>query len=109
MQPTQMIHFPPSITDRRIRFALVGCGRIAANHFVALERHLERAEVVAVCNVDSSALNAAVASTGGKGYESITAMLSECNADIVVLATPSGLHSAAVCVVTALGRSVLAN
>jgi len=102
-----MIHFPPSITDRRIRFALVGCGRIAANHFVALERHLERAEVVAVCDVDSSALNAAAASIGGKGYESITAMLSECNADIVVLATPSGLHSAQAIEIARSGRHVM--
>ena len=29
-----------SITDRKIRFALVGCGRIAASHFEALRQHL---------------------------------------------------------------------
>ena len=28
--------FPAPITDRKIRFALVGCGRIAQNHFAAL-------------------------------------------------------------------------
>ena len=31
------------ITDRKIRFALVGCGRIAKNHFASLARHVERA------------------------------------------------------------------
>ena len=29
----------PTITDRKIRMALVGCGRIAANHFGAMEQH----------------------------------------------------------------------
>lgn len=27
----------PPITDRKIRFALAGCGRIAASHFNAIE------------------------------------------------------------------------
>jgi len=33
----------PFVRDRKIRFALVGCGRISANHFEALERHQDRA------------------------------------------------------------------
>ena len=32
-----------SITDRKIRFALVGCGRIAKNHFGALAQQIGRA------------------------------------------------------------------
>ncbi len=32
------VHHAP-ITDRKIRFALVGCGRIANNHFGSLEKH----------------------------------------------------------------------
>jgi UDP-N-acetyl-2-amino-2-deoxyglucuronate dehydrogenase len=40
----------PAITDRKIRFALVGCGRIAANHIEALRQHADRAELVAVCD-----------------------------------------------------------
>ena len=31
----------PVTGERRIRFALVGCGRISANHFEALEVHAE--------------------------------------------------------------------
>lgn len=38
------------ITDRPIRFALVGCGRISANHIDALRQHAQRAEPVAVCD-----------------------------------------------------------
>ena len=46
----------PFVRDRKIRFALVGCGRISANHFDALDRHQERADLVAVCDIDPEAL-----------------------------------------------------
>ena len=46
----------PSITDRKIRFALVGCGRIAGNHFEALKAHADRCELVDVCDVDPQAV-----------------------------------------------------
>ena len=42
-----------SITGRKIRFALVGCGRISANHFGSLELHKEECELVAVCDIVS--------------------------------------------------------
>ena len=43
------MQFAPPITDRKIRFALVGCGRIAQNHFAAMEKHGDRCEIVDVC------------------------------------------------------------
>ena len=46
--------------SRKIRFALVGCGRISANHFDALEKHAEQAELVDVCDIDPEALQKAV-------------------------------------------------
>jgi UDP-N-acetyl-2-amino-2-deoxyglucuronate dehydrogenase len=90
----QIIRFPSPITDRKIRFALVGCGRISANHLLALEQHADRAELVAVCDIDRAALKAAVSRTGARGYEDLGQLLEESNPDIVVLATPSGLHPA---------------
>ena len=30
------------IADRKIRLALVGCGRIALNHFNAIQKHADR-------------------------------------------------------------------
>lgn len=83
---------PPAITDRKIRFALAGCGRISANHFGSLEKHADRTELVDVCDIDPQALAAAVARTGARGHASLTEMLAKTNADIVVLTTPSGLH-----------------
>jgi len=80
------------ITDRPIRFAMVGCGRISANHFDALAQHAPRAELVAVCDNRAAALEAAVARTGVRGFASLDSLLAGCEADVVVIATPSGLH-----------------
>ena len=87
-----MRSFPSPILDRKIRFAVVGCGRIAANHFAAIEKHGDRAELVDVCDNDPNAFAKAVAQTGRRGHASFTDLLRETQADIVVLATPSGLH-----------------
>src|SRR5919202_6513698 len=74
----------PFVTDRRIRFALVG-----------------------VCDVDSAALARAVERTGAKGFSSLDALLAGTNADIVILATPSGLHADQAIQVAGAGRHVM--
>jgi len=79
--------------DRRVRFALVGCGRISANHFEALEKHRDRAELVEVCDIDPGALERAQRRTGAQAHGSLDSLLAKTGADVVVLATPSGLHS----------------
>lgn len=98
------------ITDRPIRFALVGCGRISANHIEALRQHAGRAELVAVCDNRPEALAAAVAKTGAAGFDSLDALLAGSNPiqpDIVALATPSGLHPRQAMRCAAAGRHVL--
>ena len=86
-----MIHYTP-ITDRKIRFALVGCGRISPNHINAISKHADRAELVAVCDVNPEVLSAAVAKTGVQGFQSYGKLLEQPDIDVVILATPSGLH-----------------
>lgn len=83
----------PPVEDRKVRFALVGCGRVAQNHFGAIAKHAQRAELVDVCDSDAEALAAAVARTGAKGHRSYAQLLDESQADCIVLCTPSGLHS----------------
>ncbi|WP_320077117.1 Gfo/Idh/MocA family oxidoreductase, partial [Klebsiella pneumoniae] len=76
--------------DRKLRFALIGCGRIAQSHFEALKKHADRAELVAVADVDAGALAAAVAKTGARGFGSLTELLAaqaELGVDCVVLTT----------------------
>lgn len=80
------------IIGRKIKFALVGCGRISANHLGAIEAHKESCELIAVCDTDSKILNEMVKKTGAVGYQYLSDMLSAGGFDAVILATPSGLH-----------------
>jgi UDP-N-acetyl-2-amino-2-deoxyglucuronate dehydrogenase len=105
--PGPMFSTKPFVTDRRIRFALVGCGRISENHFAAIEKHADRAELVGVCDVDPAALARAEQRTGAPGFRSLEAMLAGTDADIVILATPSGLHADQAIQVAAAGRHVM--
>ena len=102
-----MRHYPAPIQDRKIRFALVGCGRIANNHFEALRKHQDRAELVGVCDVDPRALDRAAGLTGAEGYTSLQEMLRRVDADIVVVTTPSGLHPEQAIQIAASGRHVM--
>ena len=96
-----------AITGRRIRFGLVGCGRISKNHIEALKKHARDAEVVAVCDIDSAALQRAENATGAPGFSSYEALLEKSDADIVVLATPSGLHADQTILAAQAGRHVM--
>jgi len=102
-----MVRYPAPIKDRKIRFALAGCGRIAENHFSALKKHANHAQLVAVCDIDPQALKAAAAATGARPYDSLPGMLGETDADIVVLSTPSGLHSEQAMAVSESRRHVM--
>jgi UDP-N-acetyl-2-amino-2-deoxyglucuronate dehydrogenase len=99
----------PPITDRRIRIALVGCGRISANHIRGIAVHHDRAELVAICDTqperldqaqrvitDAAAENPGAATIPAR-FSSYSVLLAAAQAnrtpvDLVVLATPSGLH-----------------
>ena len=98
---------PLPITGRRIRFALVGCGRIAEKHFEALEKHAERAELVAVCDTDPAALARAAARTRARGFATLDALLAQSDAEVIVLATPSGIHAAQAIQAAEAGRHVV--
>ncbi|MDB5726975.1 MAG: Gfo/Idh/MocA family oxidoreductase [Noviherbaspirillum sp.] len=102
-----MLHHPSVITDRRIRFALAGCGRIAKNHFSALAHHADRCELVGVCDVNRAALEQAAEATGAKPYTSLGNMLADGKADAVILTTPSGLHPSQAIEVAKAGRHVI--
>ncbi len=91
------------ITDRKLRFALVGCGRIGQSHIEALGCHAAQAELVAVCDNDPAALHRAMQAARAPGFESLTALLAGSRSDCVVLATPSGLHPQQVIEIAAAG------
>ena len=84
----------PPIVDRRIRIAVVGCGRISSNHFGAIERHSDRIDLTAVCDDDPQALQQATGKTGARGFADYSELLAAGVADVVALCSPSGLHPA---------------
>jgi UDP-N-acetyl-2-amino-2-deoxyglucuronate dehydrogenase len=102
-----MPHNRNPVTGRKVRFALVGCGRIADKHFDAIAAHAAEAELVAVCDTDPAALARAAERTGARPYARLEELLAESEADAVVLATPSGLHADQGIAVANSGRHVI--
>jgi UDP-N-acetyl-2-amino-2-deoxyglucuronate dehydrogenase len=95
------------IAGRRIRIAVVGCGRIAANHFSAIAAHQESLHLVGVCDSDEAALGAAQKKHSAPGYRSLTELLAATDADVLALCTPSGLHPEQAIQVAHSGRHVM--
>lgn len=80
------------IHNRKIRIAVVGCGRIAKNHFASIAAHSEDLELVAVCDTHAGTLEAHMAQYQVPGYQRLEDMLKTEQIDLVALCTPSGLH-----------------
>jgi UDP-N-acetyl-2-amino-2-deoxyglucuronate dehydrogenase len=102
-----MMATPSPLADRKIRVALVGCGRISGKHFDAIGAHGDVAELTAVCDIDAGALGQAEALTGVTGFGSLPDLLAGSEADVVVLATPSGIHADQAVLVADAGRHVV--
>jgi len=78
--------------EKTFRIALVGCGRISKNHFEAISK-IDGLELVAVCDADPERARQAGAEWEVPHFTSYEAMLKDVKADIVTIATPSGLHA----------------
>lgn len=81
------------IRDRKIRFGIVGCGRISNKHFSALRALSGRAEVISACDTNTQALEAVRQEHGVPIYENLERMLTSEKLDVVTLCSPSGLHA----------------
>jgi len=80
------------VTDQKhFRVALVGCGRISANHFEALSK-IDGLELVAVCDVVEERARAAGEAWNVPWFVNYEQMLAAVPCDVVTIATPSGLH-----------------
>lgn len=81
------------LLERKIKIGLIGCGRIAQTHIKAIQQLKDDLELTAVCDVNENALKEAVKVTSAKPYNNLLKLLENENVDMVVLATPSGLHA----------------
>lgn len=118
-----MLHSIDSIKDRPINIALVGCGRISKNHIKAILLHHKRAVLVALCDPNKQRLELAqslvqerkaelgIHSPHPKEFRSYSDLLScitnkQLPVDLIVLATPSGLHPSQVIAAAKAGLHV---
>lgn len=76
----------------KVRFAIVGCGRIAQRH----AKHINNlAELAGVCDVVPSKANQLAEDYGCKSYHSIEDLLQamQGQADVISVCSPNGLHA----------------
>ena len=95
------------INDRKIRMAIVGCGRISKNHFGSIEKHQENIELVAICDTNPAVLKEHEERYKVPAYRSLEAMLESEDLDIVTLCTPSGIHPMQTEIIAARGVHVM--
>ncbi len=82
------------VERRKIRFGLIGCGRISANHVRAFQDHAGDCELAAVCDTVQERAEATARSCGVEPYTDCARMLERDDIDAVSICTPSGLHPA---------------
>jgi len=81
------------------KFAIIGCGRISANHLDAIKK-APHAELAAVCDIDSEKARKAAEENGlSKWYTDIETMLNSEEIDVCCILTPSGMHCEHTCMV----------
>jgi UDP-N-acetyl-2-amino-2-deoxyglucuronate dehydrogenase len=81
-----------SINDRKIKVAIVGCGRISKNHFASIEKHSEHLELNAICDINPDILSSHAETYKVPAYRQMEEMLQKEQLDLVALCTPSGIH-----------------
>ena len=95
------------IVDRKIKIAVVGCGRISNKHIEAIQKHEDSLELVAVCDSNQELLNKASDNLNVQGFYSLSDALKSSDADIFVICTPSGLHPKQVISCANAGKHVM--
>ena len=96
-----------NITGRKIKIAVVGCGRIAKNHFGSIEAHAHELELTAVCDNNPETLQHHVETCRVPGFASLDALLRHADCDLVSICTPSGLHAQMVLETAQAGRHIM--
>lgn len=77
---------------KKLKFAIVGCGRIGQRHASHI---VNNGELAAVCDIIPEKAQEIAANYGAKVYSSIEALLEgEQDLDVVSICSPNGLHAA---------------
>ena len=78
--------------SKKIRFGIIGCGRIAPKHAESIV-NLPEAELIAVCDSIPERAQAFADKYGAKPYTDYQEMLKRPDLDVVTIATSSDLHA----------------
>lgn len=90
---------------KRVRFALVGCGRIAGRHAEHIKTY---GELVAVCDIVREKADSLAADYSATAFYDIDEMLSaDLDCDVVSICSPNGLHAAHAIKALNAGNNVL--
>jgi len=91
--------------SKKIRFGIIGCGRIAQRH----AEHIHNNGVLtAVCDIVAEKANAMVEKYGAKAYTSVEEMLqAEKDMEVVAICSPNGLHASHTISALRAGKHVL--
>lgn len=92
--------------EKKIRFAIIGCGRIAPKHAESIVA-LPEAELVAVCDIISEKAQAFAEKYGAEPYTDYLEMLKRSDIDVVTIATSSGVHAEIGIAAAEAGKHVL--
>ncbi|MFC1517603.1 Gfo/Idh/MocA family protein [Candidatus Margulisiibacteriota bacterium] len=77
---------------KKIKFAIIGCGRISYRHIEAIESN-PHAELVALCDLDLARAKERNTPPNVKIYQNYNEMLLKEDVDVVNIMTPSGMHT----------------
>lgn len=84
----------------KLKFALMGCGRISYKHIEALIENVENAELVAVCDIfvekaieRKRQYENHITDSNVEIYTDYKVMLEKCDCDAIAIATESGYHA----------------
>ncbi|MBR3844187.1 MAG: Gfo/Idh/MocA family oxidoreductase, partial [Clostridia bacterium] len=82
----------------KLRYALIGCGRIAPNHIAAVMNNADTIELVAVCDPVEACMERVLEPVENKEsvqkFTDYKQMLAEMKPDLCAIATESGYHAA---------------
>lgn len=91
-----------------LRFALVGCGRIARRHSELLGKNqIADASLVAVCDVVEGKARKIGSEFGVPHFADMHQMMQSIDSDVVVVLTESGLHARHVAELTRYGKHIV--
>src|SRR5205085_4443563 len=85
------VYLPPCM-EKTLRFAIIGCGKIAHRHAAEAVKY---GSIRAVCDVDADKAESVAARYNAVAYFSIEQLLAseKNNLDIACICTPNGFHA----------------